>query len=262
MNRLSLSLIALAFVLMCTPVLFAEESPGEDHWIQLFNGKDLEGWTVKITGHDLKENYRDTFRVEDGILKVSYDQYPKFEGEFGHLFYKKKFSNYRLRVEYRFVGEQTPGGPDWALRNSGVMVHSQSAESMGQDQEFPISIEVQFLGGNGKDERHTGNLCTPGTYVVIDGNLMTEHCVDSSSKTYHGEDWVTLEVEVRGNSTLTTFVDGEVVLQYETPQLEEGAQVFLGRTEKMLHDGFIALQAESHPVEFRKVEILPLGESR
>ena len=233
----------------------------DNRWISLFNGKNLKGWKVKIAGHKLNDNYGKTFRVENGILKVSYDQYKTFGGKFGHLFYKDKFSHYKLRVEYRFVGDQCPEGPDWALRNSGVMLHCQAPESMTKEQSFPVSIEAQFLGGNGKDERSTGNLCTPGTHVVMNGELITRHCTNSRSKTFHGDQWVTMEVEVHGDSTIKHIVNGEVVLEYEKPQLDENdpdAQKLVINGEKMVCEGYIALQAESHPIEFRKVEILIL----
>ena len=148
-----------------------EERAEDGEWMQLFNGKDLEGWTPKITGHELGENFGNTFRVEDGVLKVCYDQYEEFGGRFGHLFYKEQFSSYVLRVEYRFVGEQISKGPGWAFRNSGVMIHGQPPESMRVDQQFPVSIEVQLLGGSGEGERTTANLCTPGTHVEMDGKL-------------------------------------------------------------------------------------------
>jgi hypothetical protein len=250
-------------------LLVASGARGDDkdlpkgRWTPLFNGKDLTGWTPKITGHEAGENYADTFRVEDGILKVSYDRYPAFNGQFGHLFTKDKYSHYRLRVEYRFVGDQCPGGPSWAVRNSGAMIHGQSAESMRKDQEFPVSIEVQFLGGNGRDERPTANLCTPGTNVVMDGQLVTRHCTNSKSKTYHGDDWVTVEVEVHGDGTIKHIIDGRTVLEYEQSQLDErdpDARAMIQDGRKLIREGTISLQAESHPVEFRKVEIMPLEE--
>lgn len=255
----------LALVLMSMPLGCAAErnNPGESRWISLFNGKNLDGWKVKIAGHELGDNYGNTFCVENGILKVSYDQYDKFDGRFGHLFYKDPFSHYRLRLQYRFVGEQTPGGPGWAFRNSGIMLHCQSPESMRKDQSFPVCIEVQLLGGNGRDERSTGNLCTPGTHVVMEDKLVTQHCIASSSKTYHGDEWVTAEVEVHGNSKIKHIINGEIVLEYEKPQLDENdsdARKLIKEGNKMLHEGYISLQAESHPVEFRKVEILPLKE--
>ncbi len=154
-------------------------------------------------------------------MKVAYDKYPKFDGKFGHLFYKTPFSHYRLRIEYRFVGDQCRGGPGWALRNSGVMIHGQPPESMRKDQEFPVSIEVQFLGGNGRNKRSTANVCTPGTNIVMGGKLITEHCTDSKAKTYHGDQWVTVEAEVHGNGVIKHIVNGETVIEYEKAQLDD-----------------------------------------
>jgi len=231
----------------------------EGNWIPLFNGKDFEGWTPKITGYDLGDNYKKTFRVEDGLLKVAYDQYEKFDGQFGHIFYREKLSHYVIRVEYRFIGKQTPGGPGWAFRNSGIMLHCQAPESLEKKQDFPVSIEVQLLGGDGTNKRPTANLCTPGTNVVMGGKLITQHCTESTSKTYHGDQWVTVEVEVRGNTSIKHLVEGEVVLAYTEPQLDESdasAKKLLKGGDKMLKDGYVSLQAESHPVEFRKVELM------
>lgn len=238
-----------------------EDNNKKEEWIPLFNGKNLDGWTPKITGYALGENYNNTFQVENGAIKMDYSRYQKFEGQFGHLFYKEKFSNYKIRVEYRFTGKQTPGGPSWAFRNSGIMIHCQDPKTMRNDQEFPVSIEVQLLGGNGKDERPTANLCTPGTNVVMDGKLYTQHCTNSKSKTYHGDQWVTAEVEVHGGKIIKHIVDGQVVIQYEQPQLDEtdaDAKQLIKNGNKLIEEGYISLQAESHPVEFRKVEILPL----
>jgi len=238
-----------------------QKAEKKENWIPLFNGKDLTGWKVKIVGHELGDNFGNTFRVEDGVLKVCYDKYDKFDGRFGHLFYEKPFSSYRLRVEYRFTGEQVAGGAGWAWRNSGIMIHGQTPESMRKDQNFPVSIEVQLLGGKETGKRSTGNLCTPGTNVVMDGKLITRHVINSSSETYPGDRWVTAEVEVRGN-TIKHLVEGKTVLTYTDPQLDEKdkdsqAQIKAG-AKKMLTGGSISLQSESHPVEFRKVEILEL----
>ena len=136
-----------------------------DEWVQLFNGKDLAGWSPKMTGEKFGEDKFRTFRVEDGVIKVAYDKYDAFNEHFGHLFYEKPFSSYILKIEYRFTGDQCKGGPGWATRNSGVMIHCQDPKTMSVDQDFPVSIEVQFLGGLGKGPRSTLNLCTPGTHV-------------------------------------------------------------------------------------------------
>ena len=240
------------------PAFAADPKDKDADWVPLFNGKNLDGWTPKITGYELGDNHADTFRVSDGVLKVGYDKYTEFGGKFGHLFYKEKFSHYRLRVEYRFVGEQCKGGPGWAFRNSGVMFHCQDPKSMRKDQEFPVSIEFQLLGGPGKGNRPTANMCSPGTHVVLDGKLFKTHCSNSKSKTYHGDAWVTAELEVNGSGTVKHYVEGELVLEYEKPQLDDtdaDGKKLIKDGKVLLEEGYLALQAESHPVEFRKVEI-------
>jgi hypothetical protein len=228
-------------------------------WIPLFNGKDLDDWIIKINKHPLGENYKNTFRVEDGMLVTRYDEYEKFDKEFGHIFYKAPFSHYRLRVEYRVVGEQVPGGEGWAFKNSGVMFHAQAPESMLTEQGFPVSLEAQFLGGTGEGERPTANLCTPGTHVKMEGELITRHCTNSSSPTFHGEEWILFELVVHGDSVVHHLVNGDTVMTYSSPQiggdLPEGFPMQEGEA---LSAGYIALQAESHPYDFRKVELMKL----
>lgn len=232
-------------------------------WISLFNGKDLQGWTSKIAGYPLGENFGHTFRVEDGLLKVRYDAYPTFEGRFGHLFFEQPFASYELRVEYRFVGEQTAGAPEWAFRNSGLMLHCQPPETMTQDQEFPVSIEVQLLGGDVEGQRPTANLCTPGTHVVFNGELLRRHCTSSSAETFRGDEWVTVEVVVRGNESIVHRVGGRSVLEYQHPQLDDSdphARALLNAGDPMLYGGFVSIQSESHPIDFRRIEIRPLND--
>jgi hypothetical protein len=242
----------LFFLIACQP---PKQKPAEEEWIQLFNGRDLTGWDIKICGYD-----KNTFRVEDSLLKVCYDEYTAFNGEFGHIFYREKFSSYKLRIEYRFVGDQVPGGPGWAFKNSGVMFHAQSAESMGKDQSFPVSIEAQFLGGAAEGERTTANLCTPGTNVYICDTLVTQHCINSTSGTYRGEEWVTAELHVFGDSIIHHIIGGDTVLTYSKPHVGGRSipENFPLPEGTPLKEGYIALQAESHPVHFRKVELLNL----
>jgi hypothetical protein len=221
-------------------------------WIPLFNGKDLKDWTPKFAGHPAGENLNTIFRVEDGLLKVSYADTKKFDGSFGHLFYKTPYSHYRIRAEFRFTGEQLPGGPQWAYRNNGLMLHSQAPETMTLEQNFPNSIEAQFWGNNPEkklkvSERHMGNLYTPGTKAFIDGKEVQNK--DSSSALFSGLDWVTIEAEVRGGEEIIHFVNSREVLRYQHPQLDDGTP---------LTSGYIAIQAETHPTEFRKIELLPL----
>jgi hypothetical protein len=244
----------------------ARNNPDEKEWIQLFNGRDLADWSPKFAHHDLGENFNDTFRVEDGLLKVRYDKWQNFTDEFGHIFYKDPFSYYILAAEYRFVGEQVKTQRTdlaWAIRNNGLMIHSPSPKSMLKDQDFPISIEVQLLGGmsNGKP-RSTANLCTPGTNVVMKGALHTAHCTNSSSRTYEGDQWVRVEVLAHGDESIKHIVEGQTVLEYSKPQIGGGAASPTDPTVKVdgtpLTGGYISLQAETAPIDFRKVELLNL----
>jgi hypothetical protein len=242
-------------------VLASVASAEEGTWTSLFNGKDLSGWTPKIRGCKAGENFQNTFRVENGVIKVDYSDYKEWDSRFGHLFFEKKLSNYRLRLEYRFTGNQLTGGPGWAFRNSGVMIHSESPGQMEQEQLFPTSLEVQLLGGTGKGERTTGNLCTPGTHVEIDGKLDTRHCILSHSKTFNGDQWVKLEIEVHGKRLIRHFINGEEVISYGKPQLGGDAHadaLAAAAGGKMISEGYFCLQSESHPGEFRKIEIQEL----
>jgi hypothetical protein len=261
-GSLLLAVAGLVGVAAQTPVpAVPKAAPGD--WIQLFNGRDLGGWTPKFAKHDLGENFNDTFRVEDGLLKVRYDKWDRFNGEFGHLFYQDPFSYYVIAAEYRFVGEQVAGGASWALRNNGLMLHSPNPRTMLKDQDFPISIEVQLLGGLGDGKpRTTLNLCTPGTNVVMKGALVTAHCINSTSKTYDGDQWVRVEVIVHGDELVRHTVEGQTVLEYSKPQIGGGNVSPVDPAVKVdgtpLTGGYISLQAETAPVDFRKVELLNL----
>jgi hypothetical protein len=243
-------LLSALFVSACVP-----EDTRE--WTPLFNGQDLDGWIVKVTGSELGEDPWGTFRVEDGLLTVGYERYDGFQGRFGHLFFREPYSRYLLRVEYRFVGTQAEGGEGWAFKNSGVMFHAQSPESMLRDQDFPISLEAQLLGGDGEGDRPTANLCTPGTQVEMNGVRIQEHCTNSFSPTFHGEEWVTVDLLVLGDSVVAHMVNGDTVLAYSHPVMGGGVvngfDPEVKEDGRPLREGYIALQSESHPIQFRQV---------
>lgn len=256
-------LVAVVLLFGMASLSIADDEP---QWTSLFNGKDLDGWIVKVRYHPLGENPSNTFRVEDGLLTVSYDGYEKFNNKFGHLIYQIPYSHYRFRMQYRFVGEQIKGGAGWAFRNSGIMIHGQSPASMALDQEFPVSIEVQLLGGGGTRSRSTANMCSPGTHIEMEGKTKTRHCIDSASKTFHGDQWVNVEVEVRGNDSIKHFVNNELVMEYQRPQLDPRDKdakplVAAASDNVMLSGGYISLQSESHPIQFRHLELQVLPHS-
>lgn len=254
MIRLSTGILSFMMILVFATSC-NNNSVQEEEWIDLFNGVDLEGWDIKIAGFELNDNYGETVRVEDGLMKIRYDQYEEYDGQIGHIFYKEPFSYYRLIVEYRFVGEQLEGAPDWGFRNNGIMFHSQSAESMELDQWFPTSVEMQFLGGDGENERPNGNIFTPGTRVVIDGELRgtgidtDSNLIEAGGPTFHGDQWVTAELVVYGDSLVQHKLNGELVIEYTNIQLDDGTP---------LDRGYIALQTETHPTDFRSIRLLNL----
>lgn len=274
------SLLLLALAILLFGCKESKKNPKIDvdteEWILLFNGKDLNDWDIKIAGHELGDNYLNTFRVEDSMLRVKYDDYDSLNNAYGHMYYKTPFSYYKIKLDYRFVGEQVKGGEDWAKKNNGIMYHAQSAESNSQGQLFPVSIELQLLGGlNDGNERPTANLCTPGTTVEMNGQTIYDHCISSNSKTINGEQWVHLEAIIMGSESAIHIVDNDTVMRYQNLKIGGGLlnpdnldqwkaygvdnqDEWLAREEEPLSKGYIALQAESHPTDFKNIELLNL----
>ena len=266
MRYKAVCLLSLCLVLSACFVSGPSDA-SQEKWIKLFNGKDINDWFVKIQHHEVDVNFGNTFRVEDGMIKVRYDQYDDFNDQFGHLYYKIPYSYYHLIVEYRFVGRLQKGAPEYTLRNSGVMFHSQDPRTMPKEQDWPISVEMQFLGGLGDGKsRPTGNMCSPGTNVVYKGRIAESHCLNSTSKTYDGNQWVRAELIVLGDSLITHIINGDTVLQYSKPQIGGGVvnrhNPDIKQDGKLLKEGFIALQSEGQPIDFRKVELKDLSGGR
>lgn len=255
--------ILIAMTLAFTSSATAQKNASHQHWKQLFNGKDIKDWIVKINHHEVGEDPANTFRVEDGMVKVRYDKYDKFNQQYGHLYYKRPYAYYHLKFEYRITGEWRKDAPSYTIRNSGVMIHSQDPRTMPKEQDWPISVEFQLLAGldDGKP-RPTGNMCSPGTDVVYKGKIDPRHCIESSSKTYGLNEWVKGEIIVLGDSLVTHIINGDTVLQYSKPQIGGGVVTNfdpkIKQDGKLLSSGFIALQSEGQPVDFRNITILNL----
>lgn len=240
----------------------------QSQWVNLFNAQNLDGWIVKIYHHEVGENYGNTFRVQDSIIQVRYDQYGDFNQQYGHLYYEQLYSHFHLKMEYRFVGELQPGAPEFTRLNSGLMFHSQDPRSMPKEQNWPISVEMQFLADLGDGQpRPTGNMCSPGTNVVYEGARTDQHCISSTSETYAADQWVQAELIVLGDSLITHIINGDTVLSYSQPQVRHTG-VVLGDDTTLMHDGqalregYIALQSEGQPIDFRNIELLDLSEER
>lgn len=253
----------IALALLTSACGSSKESRSESDWIDLFNGRNLDGWIVKVHHHDVGVNFANTFRAEDGIIKVRYDQYGDFNDQFSHLYYEKPFSHFHLKLEYRFVGELQKGAPEYTMLNSGVMFHSQDPKTILKEQNWPISVEMQFLAGLGDGKpRPTGNMCSPGTEIVYQGELYKNHCLDSSSKTINKDEWVKAELIVLGDSLITHIINGDTVLQYSKPTMGggvvQGYDSTIWQVGKPLTSGFIALQSEGQPIDFRNIQLKQL----
>jgi hypothetical protein len=260
MKHLRLLLIVLPFIFVSyhsTNISRAHKNKGK--WVRLFNGKNLENWTPKIVGYPPGENFGNTFRVENGILSTRYEKYDSFNNRFGALYFNKKFTNYRLKVEYRFVGNTAPGAPSWGFRDGGVQYHCQPPATVGLNQPFPVCLEYNFHGGNGKDERPTGEICASGMYVEVDGKRNASYCTAPIvKKTFHGDQWVTAEIEVR-NGKIAHFVNGEKIIEFANPRFDSShaiGKTFITKGNDLVKDGYISLQSNSHPMDFRKIEIM------
>lgn len=256
------SLIGL-LIIFCF-IIFYNNSEQDDNikeindWETIFNGEDFDGWEIKIRGEELGNNFKNTFKVNDGSLKVSYENYENFDDRFGHIFYtKSKFKNYHLSLEYKFSGKHLKGAPGWSIKNSGIMLHSQHPSTMLLDQDFPVSSEVQLLGGLGTGERSTANMCSPGIDVDINSEKAKYHCVNSNSKTYHNDDWLKVEVIVKSNNIVHHIVENDTVISYSNLRVggDKIPENYLTRLSEPLTDGYISLQSEGHPVEFRNIKI-------
>ena len=236
----------------------------ESEWISIFNGKDLKGWSPKFTGEEYGVNYLNTFQVKDGKLIASYDDYKNFNDKFGHIFYREKLSRYRLRLEYRFVGEMVAGAPSWGFKNSGVKYHSPHPSELPLDQTLLVAVEAQLLGGDGTTTRFTGNVCTAGTHIEMNDSLITEHCTISGYPAIKDSTWVKMELEVHGSDKIMHKINGKVVMEYSKPQFDDtdefARELMKKGYPRIISEGYIALQAEGHPVEFKNIELMKLEE--
>ncbi|MGM0946820.1 MAG: 3-keto-disaccharide hydrolase [Bacteroidota bacterium] len=234
----------------------------EGEWISIFNGKNLDGWSPKFTGERFGVNHLNTFQAKEGKLLVSYDAYDRFDDNFGHLFYEEKLSRFRLRLEYRFLGDTVPGTPSWGYKNSGIKYHTPHPAELPLDQTLLVAVEAQILGGDGQTERFTANVCTAGTHIVMNKKLITQHCTNSNYPAISDSSWVKMEIEVWGSEKVIHKINGEVVMEYSQPQYDETdefARELMGKGHpQIISEGYIALQAEGHPIEFKNIELMKL----
>lgn len=258
MKKILLPVLLLVILIACNSKNYPLQSQQKGKWVSLFNGKNLDGWSMKIAGYPLDSNYGNTFRVQNGILSTRYNQYDSFRNRFGALHFNKSFTNYRLRFEYRFVGNTTPGAPSWGFRDGGLQYHGQDPATIGFNQLFPVCLEYNLLGGDGTKERPTGEICASGMYIAIEGKKNASYCTAPTVKrTFTGDTWVTAEIEVKAD-TIRHFVHGEQIIMFTEPRFDAThalGKTFIGASDKVT-SGYISIQSNSHPMDFRKIEIM------
>jgi Domain of Unknown Function (DUF1080) len=264
---------ALMFTAIAGGTVFAQGGPNDTVWTKIWNGTNLSDWDIKFQGSALNVNLNNTFRAVDGNLEVNYSGWTGFNNQFGHAGYKvRPFSFYFIRAEHQHWGAQPSGSPGWARENNGLMLHSQSVASMGQNQDFPVSMEVQLLGsGNTEsDNNSTLNLCTPGTafYTTPTGGTRNDsHCFSASTNTRVGTGvWQWSSVLVMGDSIIRHYngptATGTPTLTWYRPVRATnsgagGITIPMVNNERIT-EGYITIQAETHPYRFRTIEVLNL----
>ncbi len=243
---------------------FAQEDVVQPEWVSVFDGKTLDGWTAKIASYAYGNNFGDTFRVEDGVIKIDYSAYENnFGKRFGALYFGTPLSRYVFRMEYRFVGDMPiDGSESWALMDGGIQIHSPEPSAMADAQEFPISVEMNLIGDDGTG-RLNGNVCSPSTHVYMDDVLNTTHCIATSKVVSTGNEWTKVEVEVLGNESFKFFVDGVLTSEFQKPILDEdsplGKAALEGGLPLELSEGYLSLQSNGHAMEFRNLELMDLS---
>ena len=260
----SLAIVCVACTQNKAEVSTNSSEKQDSQWITMFNGENLDGWIPKIQHHETGENYANTFRVEDGIIEVNYDDYNEgFNDRYGHLFYEKPFSSFHMTWEYRFTDQWMEDAASYTYRNSGVMFHSQAPNSILKEQDRPISVEWQMLAEEEEGvPRPTGNMCSPGTDVFFEGEKDPRHCINSTSDTYKWDEWVRADLIVFADSLVIHLVNGDTVLQYTKPQIGGGTANRFDPAIKvdgqLLKEGYIGLQSEGQGVLFRDLRIKEL----
>ena len=255
-----LFIAAIVCAISCKDVHTSKGVNALEDWRYLFNGENMDGWVVKVHHHELGDNYANTFRVSGGKIQINYNDYDSFDDRFAHLFYNESFRSYHLKFEYRFTDQWLKDAPVYTYRNSGVMFHSQDPKTILKDQNWPISVEYQILADEGNGvSRPTGNMCSPGTDVIYNTKIDPRHCINSSSKTYKWDQWISGELIVYSDSLIKHIVNGEEVLQYSKPQIgggvADGFDPAIKIDGKLLKEGFIGLQSEGQGIEFREIKI-------
>lgn len=187
----------------------------------LWNGKDFAGWELFIP--DESVDVHDIWSVKDGVV------YCKGVPN-GYMRTKTTYANYRLHLEWRWPEKPT---------NSGVLLHAS-----GPDQVWPLTIECQLKAGSAGDFVLINR---PG--ITVDGEdkqdkdkqFVVANKKEASSEKPAGQ-WNAYDIHCEGD-TIRCYVND--VLQNEG-------------TAATITSGWICLQSEGSPIEFRNIYLEPV----
>lgn len=209
-----LYIVMACFTSMATHCALADES------VELFNGKDLSGWTYHLDKPGVK--MQDVWSMKDGVLRCS-------GKPAGYLLTKKNdFENYVLDLEWRWPEK---GG------NNGVLVHVTEPGALGV---WPKCLEVQLA------DQNAGDFWVIGTTIEIEkpeGRIEDRRHINLSD----GDEkplgkWNHMQIVCRGDEVVVK-VNGKVVNHATKLSQSKGA---------------IALQSEGTPIEYRNIKLTPL----
>ena len=213
---LSIAFILISLIAGCQGISGSGQAK-----IMLFNGKDLSGLKVFPEGADAQ----DTWFVNDGLLCSTGK--PN-----GYIRTEKEYSNYHLHVEWRWPENAAQG----RSRNSGVFVYAN-----GPDNIWPQLIECQLMADSA------------GDFVLMNGMGMT---VDGQDMKDPNRRFVMIQKKQPSSekpagqwNSYDIYCEGDMIKCLVNDVLQnEGTAV-------MPSSGYICLQSEGSPIEFRNIFI-------
>jgi hypothetical protein len=229
--------------------------------VKIFNGQDLTGWVPLIKKSAFNVNYQNTFRADPAnqIIRVTYEDYPDtdFDGRYGMLYYDKYLTDYRVRLTYRFREPQAQNPSQWGKNNTGLMLFGIDPRDVMGDPDFPPAIEIQLLGTPSTGGTNNANLCQPGGMWVSklfgENNGSGNGCKASKSgPAPTAGEWVTIEAEVLVSGETKIYQHPETI----TPVLSISGPMY---NNQPVLGGYMAIQSESQPVEFKDIELKELN---
>ncbi len=209
-----------------TPIKQVESPKGKT--VNLLEDETLADWNFFLrdrkdkTKRDTTTKKEDVWSVADGVLRCK-------GRPIGYLRTKAKYDNYILDLQWRWPQGSKPG-------NSGVLLRAH-----GEEQVWPKSVEAQLKIENAGDVYTNHGFAVTPVPGQTDGRR-TEKLYPTNEKP-QGQ-WNDYQL----------IMDGDVL----TLKVNDLLQTQITGVEEL--PGWIALQSEGRPIEYRNIRLTPLGE--